>query len=116
MENNKHIYIVSFGDSKEYKLEYEGAESNAENEASLIKLENYLNAFLKEKFPNGSFAYYTTPKITEIAPEHMSQFESYPPLDDEAVEEIKKVLVREVKVMNSDKELNSNALWSDVND
>lgn len=115
MENNKHIYIVSFGDSKEYRLEFDNDSPNGDSQdSSLVNLENELNAYLKEKFPNETFAYYTTPKVLDVAPEKNAEFESYPLLDNQAVEEIKEVLIREIKVMNSDKELNANAQWSDV--
>lgn len=115
MENNSKIYIVSFGDSEKYRLPV--LEDNSEDhphDTPLVRLENELNSYLKERFPEDTFAYFTTPKVTEISALHADQYASYPMLDDAAVEEIKKVLVREIEVMQSEKQLDSDAPWSNI--
>lgn len=111
MENtgNKHLYIVTFGDSRQYRLFFDKKE-----DTPLIRMENELNSYLKERFPDDTFAYYTTPKIVEISPEHASQFEQYPMLDAAAIDDIKKVLVEEIEDMRSEKVLNSNAPYADA--
>ncbi len=115
MENTKHLYIVSFGDSKQYRIEVSDDKVNGvAKDTRLVQFENELNEYLKQEFPEGTFAFYTTPKVTEISEAHRDQFESYPPLNEEAVDEIKKVLVKEVKVMTADKQLNDNAPWNTV--
>lgn len=115
MENTKHLYIVSFGDSKQYRISCEeGCLDGSSKDTALVRLENDLNEYLKQEFPGGTFAYFTTPKVTEISLEHESQFATYPELTDEAVEDIKKVLKREVAVMDADKALNDNAPWANV--
>lgn len=115
METTKHLYIVSFGDSDKYRLSYTDADlEGADKDSPLVKLENELNAYLKERFPESTFAYFTTPKVTELDPSHESQYMQYPELDAAAIEAIKKVLVKEVEEMNSARELNDNAPWADA--
>lgn len=110
MENTRKFYIVSFGDSQQYRLtvEIDPEDENA-HESKLINLEKELNAYLKQRFPEDTFAYFTTPKVTEISADHEDQYASYPLLDNKAMDAIKKVLVREVQVMESEKELDRNA-------
>lgn len=116
MNRIKHIYIVSFGDSRKYRFVFDDIYENGKHkDTPLVKLENYLNSYLKKEFPGETFAYYTTPKITEVSPEHESQFTSYPPLDEKAVEEIKAELKREIMVMNEARQQSSDAPWNDVN-
>ena len=104
------MYIISFGDSKKYKILVD----NNENEnalAPIVETENELNRFLAREFPNDTFAYYTTPRITEISPEQEAKYASYPAFDDKAVADVKKELVREIEVMNADHRLDSNDPW-----
>lgn len=116
MENKKNIYIVSFGDSEQYRLPAADLTSSGNaNEEMLVKLEKELNSYLRQRFPEDVFAYYTTPKVTEISAEHAPQYASYPVLDKAAVDEIKRVLEREVKVMRAEKQLDDNAPWSNIN-
>lgn len=104
------MFIISFGDSRKYKVtvkakDHEGAL------APFVRTEKELNRFLSDKFPGETFAYYTTPRITEVNPEHADRYESYPEFDDKAVDEVKEVLVREVMVMNDNSERNANDPW-----
>lgn len=101
------LYIISFGDSRSYLLPVR------EGEDRFAHLEKELNDYLGVKFPAETFAYYTTPRLMEIEPEHAEDYAAYPLLDDRAMEEIKRVLLREIEVMHEDRELNSNAPWAD---
>ncbi len=115
MESTRHLYIVSFGDSDKYRFSFTDSDlEGARKDTPLVKLENELNAYLKERFPESTFAYFTTPKVTEIDPSHESQYMQYPELDDKAVEAIKKVLVTEVKEMEAARELNDNAPYANA--
>ncbi|MBD5371358.1 MAG: hypothetical protein HDR80_09490 [Bacteroides sp.] len=105
-KNSARLYIVRFGNSDQYLLH---------DISDLASVETELNTYLREKFPDETFAYFTTPKVTEISPEHESQFVSYPALDANAVEAIKAVLVKEVEVMEANKEIDSNAPFANVN-
>lgn len=110
MENTK-LYIVSFGNSKQYLLK----DTKSGEKSALAKIEKNLNDYLREQFPDDSFTYYTSPKVSEVDPSHESEYRSYQKLDDNAISAIKSALVREVRDMNSTKELNEDAPYSNVN-
>lgn len=116
MEKTKRLFIVSFGDSRKYRMEYtdENNPYSLEHSAPFTEIESELNAYLKSQFPDESFAYFTSPKVTEVSWEHRDKYLEYPVLDAAAIEDIKKVLVEEVKDMNSNKALNADAPWNDV--
>lgn len=118
MENKKRLYIVSFGDSRKYRLPFEenSYDDNLHHSdrSPLNKVERELNAYLKAKFPDKMFSYFTTPKVEEVAWDERDKYESYPLLDETAMTDIKGVLVREVQDMQSTRELNSDAPFSDV--
>lgn len=112
MENTeKRLYIVSFGHSDSYEIY--GTESAVKERLSAIESE--LNSYLGGLFPEDTFAYYTTPRVTEVEPGHAARYEGYRKLDEEAVESIKKVLVNEVRNMNDQNELDSDAPFANVN-
>lgn len=110
-DNTQKIYLIRFGNSDQYILR-----DNAEGEKSkLANIEGELNAFLREKFPDETFAYFTTPKVEDIPLENADQYASYPELNAKAVEAIKKVLEREVLDMESERILNDNSPFANVN-
>ncbi|MCM1320081.1 MAG: hypothetical protein NC217_06825 [Muribaculaceae bacterium] len=109
-DKERRMFIISFGDSKKYRIIVDN-DDNEHALAPVVKTENELNRFLAREFPNDTFAYYTTPRITEVNPEHEAEYASYPKFDDKAVADVKKELVREIQVMNSDRRLNSNDPW-----
>lgn len=109
METPKKLYIVAFGDSRQYRLEH------AEDEPSVLAaVERQLNDYLRERFPGDTFAYFTTPKVTEIDWEHRDRYADYPELDDKAVAEIKDVLVKEVEDRASLQQLDSDAPYAEA--
>ncbi|MDE5552898.1 MAG: hypothetical protein K2I91_06825 [Muribaculaceae bacterium] len=112
MENTeKRLYIVSFGHSDSYEIQ----DTEAAVKERLSAIEKELNSYLGGLFPEETFAYYTTPRVTEVESAHAAKYKGYPRLDAEAVESIKKVLATEVRNMNDQKELNSDAPFANVN-
>ncbi|MDE7510342.1 MAG: hypothetical protein K2M62_09480 [Muribaculaceae bacterium] len=109
--NNEKIYIVNFGNSDRYIIR----ENPAGEASKLAAIEAELNAFLRSKFPDETFAYFTTPKVEEINPDQVGEYENYPALDAEAVEAIKKVLEDEVENMEANRKLNDNSPFANVN-
>lgn len=109
METKYKLYIVSFSDSKKYRLEVINGDLSA-----LVAVEERLKKYLKTLFPNGSYTYYTTPKLTEISWEHRDQYAGYPELNDKAVQEIEEELKKEVRVENSVHALDRDAPWSQI--
>lgn len=108
---NKKLYLVSFGHSDTYAL----SASHEEATVCLDRIEAELNAALKSRFPEDTFAYYTTPRVTEVDADHSSEYAGYPALDEKAVEAIKKVLETEVQNMNDQNQLDSDAPFANVN-
>lgn len=117
MENQKkRMFIVSFGNSRHYKVEYTPKAGDSKSAAMepMVKYENELNSYLAEKYPGDSFAYYTTPRITEVDPKRADEFRNYPNLDQAAVDDIKRELNREVEVMNDARMRDNNDGWGNI--
>lgn len=116
MENKeKKLYIISFGESRKYRLLVDPAEADGSEKKTspLVYYEKELNDYLAEKFPGDTYTYFTTPKVEEVYVSHLDQYADYPEFTDEALETVKEELVREINVMNADRELNSDAPWVD---
>lgn len=114
--NTERILLVSFGDSKEYIYKFSDSHEpySMEHAHPLEKIEDEIKSYLEEKFPDQSVAYYYSARVTEIQPEHAAQYSSYPELNAEAIEEIERVLTKEIEARAAIEELNSNAPFNDV--
>lgn len=119
MESNKRLYIVSFGDSRQYRLPFVDKVApdglHHSDLTPLTQVERELNTYLRERFPDDHFAYFTTPRVTEVEWSHRDKYEAFPLLDAHAMEDIKRVLSKEVRDMRSTEKLNSNSPFSDIN-
>ena len=117
MENRKRLYIVSFGDSRQYRVLFESDTQEYPLRHSdpepLVKAERAIETYLKKRFPGESLAYYTTPRVSEIDWSHRDRYDSYPLLDDKAVAEIEKVLSKEIENEQYQASIDSNAPFSD---
>ena len=112
MDKQDKYYLVSFGNSEKYFLH----DSCVGKDSKLTRIENELNTYLKHKFPDESFAYFTSPRVDELKEEHAGLYEAnYPKLDRAAIESIKKVLSVEVEDMEANNRLDSDAPFSNVN-
>lgn len=116
MEKKNRLFIVSFGDSRKYRMEYSDAldPQALVHSAPFTEIENELNSYLKSEFPDETFAYYTSPKVTEVDWSHRDQYSDYPLLDAKAIDSIKKLLANEVRDMNANRQLNDNAPFADA--
>ena len=116
MDSKKRLFIVSFGDSDRYKVEFDDYSTNPyEHPSPRAAVEKELNDYLKKKFPGKTFAYYTTPKVTEVSWEHRDRYADYKPLTMDAIESIKKILEEEVENMKYQKHLDNNAPYAVMN-
>lgn len=103
------LYIVSFGDSRQFRYEADVESEDAMHHADpFAAIEKELTDYLEEKFPGQTFAYFTMPKATEVDPSHKELFASYPELDAKAIADLKKELAREVEERDVLKLQNSN--------
>ena len=90
-------------------------ESDPRNRKSpFLSIEKELTDYLSSIFPDETFAYFTSPKVVELAPEHHAEFEKYPPLDAAAIKEIEAVLKAEVANRADQDMLDSNAPFNQV--
>lgn len=109
--DKRRMFIVSFGNGREYKVTYEPATDGPAVLSPFVSLEKELNDYLARRFPGETFAYYTTPRVTEVDVRHEASYADYPTFDRAAVEDVKRELTREIEVMNSDREQNDNDPW-----
>ncbi|MDE6271433.1 MAG: hypothetical protein K2M31_00300 [Muribaculaceae bacterium] len=112
-QNNslEKLYLVSFGHSDKYILR----DTEVGEKSKLTRIEAELNEYLRKQFADETFAYFTSPRVDDISEEGAEKYAGYPKLDAEAVEAIKKVLAKEVKNMEFQDSLDSNAPYSNVN-
>lgn len=97
IEDNK-TYIVSLGDTKKYR-------------ATGAQLKNYseeLKAYLNKEFAGDPLKFYDSVNVEE------GDAASYPELTHVEFEKVKTDLKRQLEVREADKELDSDAPYSDV--
>lgn len=115
METVKHLYIVSFGHSDQYRLETEeplGSPLHSRHD-HLDQIEEKVKTFLEKKFPGKPLAFFFTPRVEEVEWCHRDKYMAFPLLDDAGLDKIEKVLVKEVEDMESLDNLNSNRFSND---
>lgn len=112
----KTLYLVSFGDSRKYKISFDGSANELALSPSMTSIKKQLEKYIKEKDPFDSHPlYYASPLIEEIPPYKESAFDSYPELNKEAIDSIQKELVNEVDDQQDLECLNRNAPFDDLN-
>lgn len=112
MAQEKQLYIVSFGDSRQYRMMYDG--KDADHSPLLTEVETELNDYLKAEFPEDAYTYYTTPRVVPIEWSDREEYMDYPELDRKAIEDIKQVLASEIRDMNSTDRLDRNAPYANA--
>ncbi len=108
----KKLYIISFGDSRKYRLPE--SMTGVDPGTIVARIENNLNGYLRKEFADDNFQYFTSPKIEDVDEKDSARYNSYPVFDKTALRDIEKVLRTEVMDMNSLKEMNSDAPFSNV--
>lgn len=106
----KKVYIVSFGNSDKYRYEYTMPASADElhKPNPFADIEKRLTNHLLAHAPIAhDLAYYTSAKATEV--HDAARYASYPPLDENAIKTIEKVLLTEVcnQLANEKEDLNA---------
>lgn len=117
MEAKKRLYIVSFGDSKKYRVEFEDV-ANVDpfhHTNPLESIESDIKGYLEGLFPGEALAYFETPKITEVYWKDRAEYESYPVLDATAIKAIEAELKVEVENRDDQNRLDCNAPYAEVN-
>lgn len=99
----KKDYIVSFGNSNSYSVA---------SELEADRLHEKIVESLKKRFPLGNVKNIATIDIREA---DAATAAKYPTLDEKAIEAICASLKRSMQVSAEDRELNSDAPFSDIN-
>lgn len=97
-------YLVSFGDSDKYSVDFPGTLAEFEKSDKLKGLKDTVSSFLKDKFPMGGFA--------DIVPIHVEEADGkteYPALDMSKIGEILKNAATQIGVEKFTDKLNLNA-------
>lgn len=110
MAQEKKFYLISFSDSNRYRYET----TDEEGLSKVLKIEKDLNDYLKRLYPEETFAYFTSPRVTEISWEHRGRYMDYAPLDGTAVKAIKEELAREIASREAVAHLDDNAPYSKI--
>ena len=92
MDSKKRLFIVSFGDSDRYKVEFDDYSTNPYEHPSPLAA-----------------------VVTEVSWEHRDRYADYKPLTMDAIESIKKILEEEVENMKYQKHLDNNAPYAVMN-
>lgn len=116
MEAKKRLYIVSFGNSREYRVEFDDVDNrDAFHHTNPLKgIETEIAARLEKEFPGQALGYFETPKVTEVDYADRDKYASYPELTPEAVKDIEEVLKKEIEVRAQDREDNLDAPYSNI--
>lgn len=111
----KRLFIVSFGNSREYRHEVidPGDSATLLHKNPLEEVETRIKEYLSLKFPGQSLAYFESAKATEVDPND-ERYADYPVLDEEGIEAIEKELVTEVEMRGAERMLDRDAPYSDV--
>ena len=109
--DKEKIYIVSFGDSDEYSVAFNGSRDNLMRSEKFRRIVDELKDCLRLDFPAGNYEGLVSPKVREAN----STDKDYPELTPDAVRHIKHRLKREGEVLLDNKKLDRNAPYSDIN-
>lgn len=102
----KTVCIISFGNSTKYRLTID----KGCDQVSDIKAE--VKDYLEKKFPTlSSLNFYDKISVVPVDVSNCEKYKDYPEFDDDSIDEIKKVLSREVESYEDVRNLNSNAPW-----
>ena len=96
-------YLVSFGDSDKYEVDFPGSLNEFQNSDIVKNLKDKMTNFLKEKFPTGDFS--------DIVPLHIEEADGkdYPKLDLSKIQDLLKNAVTQIGVEKFTDKLNLNA-------
>lgn len=109
--DNKKIYIVSFGDSDEYSVAFNGSREELLGSEKFRHIVEDLKDCIRADFPAGNYEGLISPKVREANPTD----KDYPELTSEAVRHIKYRIKREGEVLMDNRKLDRNAPYAETN-
>lgn len=101
-------YLVSFGDSDKYEVDFPGSLDELKNSDKIKGLKEKVENFLKDKFPAGNFS--------NIVPLHIeaSDGKDYPKLDGAEIKDLLKNAMTQIGVEKFTDKLNLNAPFDKI--
>lgn len=109
--DNKKNYIVSFGDSDEYSVAFNGSREELLGSEKFRRIVEDLKDCIRDDFPAGNYEGLISPKVREANPTD----KDYPELTSEAVRRIKYRIKREGEVLMDNRKLDRNAPYAETN-
>lgn len=98
------VYIISFGDSTKYRF--------TPGEDSLASVQEDIKKYIADKFPElSALGFYDKITVVKVDGTNEEKYLEYPEFGKNSIDEIKKVLSREIETAQSVRELNQNAPW-----
>ena len=96
-------YLVSFGDSDKYEVDFPGKLDEFKNSDIVKGLKDKVESFLKDKFPMGGFS--------DVVPLHIEEADGkdYPKLDMSKISDLLKNTMTQIGVDKFTDKLNLNA-------
>ena len=101
-------YLVSFGDSDKYEVDFPGSLEQLKNSDKIKGLVEKVESFLKDKFPAGNFE--------NIVPLHIEEADgkNYPKLDGANIADLLKNAMTQIGVEKFTDKLNLNAPFDKI--
>ncbi len=103
-------YIVRFGDSDIYSVPFDGRREEFEKSSEFKHTKDAVFAYVERKFPEALYKDVIAPKVEEIT----ERDQVYPVLNEDNLGKLKHDEARQVDVKMRDKELNSDAPYSNI--
>lgn len=115
MESTKNLFIISFGDSDEYRMMFGGSKEQLEKSPEIKAVKDEIEKYLTGKIGLGSeAARFASPRIESVDTTRIHDYDSYPEFGPAAVTAIEGVLLKEIENMLYQKQLDSDAPYSDI--
>lgn len=109
MEKDNRLYIVSFGNSRKYRVYADHVDNACTEDAA-----SFLKTFLKKDYATlRGKKFLSTPTVMEVPDDKRAEYSSYPLLTDEIVRrDIAPLIGKEASVSEDVQMLNNNAMHS----
>lgn len=101
-------YIVSFGDSTRYRVDFDGNRDEFLGSDKLKDIKKRVEDFLKEKFPTGGYDKVVALSVAD------DDGREVPDLDEKDFSALLDSVARQVEVLREGEELNNNAPFSNI--
>ncbi len=103
-------YLISFGNSKQYRLDIE-----RDSSSQLCDIKKSVGEYISSNFPTlADKNFYESMIVKQIPDDKSHDYDAYPAFGNDSIPEIEAVLVREIHDMEDVAVLNRNAPYDDL--